>query len=332
MSDTNARVTELRERLASATDLEVFAPAITSLREISSEDSDLGDELFQEVREALDLLQAAHPIRAQRASHWTFSNHTALVDPCSVKLTGDRKFDPGEYGDLASGLARTLRVRNSSRWEKKLTARYGDLLAELEALEEIEGLEILEQSLGPEGVAALASSPHLKNLRALSISGSKSGLEGARAIASNAALANLEILVLSQGRLGVDGVEALASSPHLTNLRVLVLEENQLMPSAVEAIAGSATFSNLTHLVLHSNKAIGADGVRHLAHARHLESLTDLRMMSVNMRTTGAKVLAVSPLLERLEALDVRANGVTDKGKEVLRQSPHLSSGCELQV
>jgi hypothetical protein len=323
---------ELRVLCDGASDLEVFRPMLTLLREARGEDAARVDALVERARGVLAPLLAAEPIRAERKAHWTFSNHTALVDPCNVGVSGASKLDPSRYDRPAFGLARTFRVRNAGRRDTKLTTKYGAMLAELEAFEAFEGLEILEQSLGPEGVAEFAASPHLKNLKALSISGSKSGAGGAEAVASNPALSGLEILILSQGRIGDSGAAAIAQSPHLKNLKVLVLEENQIGARGVEALAASPGLAGLEHLCLNSNKKVGAAGVKALAESPHLRSLKVLRLRGVNMRTTGARALADSPLLDGLTELVAFSNGITDKGEETLRASARLQPGCVVSM
>ncbi len=323
---------ELDALFEGASDLEVFRPMMELLREAMGEDVERGDALVERARGLLAPLLAAEPIRVERASHWTFANHTAIIDRARVGTSGDAKFDASSYANPGLGLARTFAVRHGRRWDKKLTKKYGAVLADLEDLEGLEGFEIHEQSLGPDGVADFVASPHLKNLKALSISGSKSGAKGAQALAANPALANLEVLILSQGRIGDAGAVAIAQSPHLKNLKVLVLEENQLGTAGVKALAASPGLAGLEHLCLNSNKNVGAAGVKALAESPHLRALRVLRLRGLNMRTTGAKALADSPILDGLIEFVAYSNGITDKGKEVLRASERFSSECTIAL
>ena len=314
--------------LASVEDAKGILSAIDTAKERDEWDG----ELAAYVRERLDVLFEECPITTQRASHWTNSNYTKLIDPFSVAFSGERLPTIVDQDAFGHGFARTLRILSGSRWDKKLGVRAASQIAEMEILSELQGLEVAEQKFGPKGVARFASSPHLTNLRALSFTGSKSGVEGAEAIAANPALANLEILILSQGRVESAGVEALAKSPYLTKLRVLVLDENKLGAAAFEHLAASETLAGLEYLSVNSNKDVGASGVEALAASETLRSLRTLHVNNVGMRAAGAKALAASEIARTLVLLDARGGGnnLSDKAARVFDES-ELLEGCEIR-
>jgi hypothetical protein len=283
------------------------------------------ESLEDAVADRILALQEAHDFSVKRASHWTNSNYTRLIDPLSATFQGERLGEAQIATEYGHGLARTLRLTASRRWDRKLDAKDAEVLAQNPALAQLQGLEIAEQKMGPAGIATLMSSPHLSSLRALSITGCKSGSGGAAAIARNPALSQLEILILSQGRIENSGAEALARSPHLTNLRVLVLDENGLGAAGLRAIAQSATLQGLTYLSINSNKNIGWAGVAAFAESPYLRSLETLNMYNVKMGAKGAKALANSPVLATLKAWQY--DTLSPTARAALLASPHLPEG-----
>lgn len=298
--------------------------AIDALKAADEWDADLEDTVIDRLTE----LQETHDFRVERATHWTNSNYTKLIDPFAAVYSGERLADALTATEYGHGLARTLRLVAGRRWDRKLDAKDAATLAQSPALAQLQGLEIAEQKMGPDGIAALMSSPHLSSLRALSVTGCKSGSSGAAAIARNPALSQLEILILSQGRIGSSGVEYLAQSPHLTQLKVLVLDENNLTAGALRAIAQSTTLSGLSYLSINSNKNIGWEGVAALAQSPHLRSLETLNMYNVNMRTKGAKALANSAVIATLKAWQI--DTLSPTGRAALEASPFLPEGLSV--
>jgi uncharacterized protein (TIGR02996 family) len=157
----------------------------------------------------------------------------------------------------------------------------------------------------------------------------------ARALAASPNLAALRCLFLSHLRLPVRTVEALAPSAYLGGLESLTLAYAQLAPRSLAALADEGTLAGLVQLDLSGNQLSGQD-LPLLARATGLPSLRRLRVGGGPINDDAAlSSLARSPLLARLEALDLRGAWVVippGPGMAALVLSPALSGLRQLRV
>jgi hypothetical protein len=132
---------------------------------------------------------------------------------------------------------------------------------------------------------------------------------------AHCALGDLEVLDLANRSITAKGAKELAESPYLERLRALRLSGNTIGKTGATAIGRA--FKNLRVLDL-SAIPLDVNGWRALAKCS-LGKLRDLRLaQTTRMGDDSLRVLAESPLLERVRSLDVRDNAITDAGLEVL--------------
>ena len=89
------------------------------------------------------------------------------------------------------------------------------------------------------------------------------------------------------------------------------------------ALVAAAPLVNLSALDV-SACAIGADGLRLLAHSPHLRQLVSLTAFRNPFACDGAAVLAGSPLAGQLHVLEIQNTGIGDRGIVALVDSPVL--------
>jgi uncharacterized protein (TIGR02996 family) len=299
---------------------------------------------------------------------------------------GLRSTDLGETaGELLgawSGLARITRLDLS---QNHLGDRGVAALLRSPFLESLVELKLWSTRSGKASAAALASSPHLSNLRRLELE--DIGREGAEALIHAASLTGLTALsldgltndeaeVLSRARnlrgltnLDLHGCSCtegwlgmLASSEAfagVTTLRLswlrgrtepvrgaidqrarwrprhLWLTGTQLRPDDAAALARAGCLAQLRSLYLDDNHQIGDEGVARLAASGVLEHLQVLSLRSNGITDAGASLLGLlagSDRLKRLRVLDLRYNRIGQEGLLAVANSPLLRQLTHLKL
>lgn len=144
------------------------------------------------------------------------------------------------------------------------------------------------------------------------------GPAGARALADAAGrLDRLSRLSLNYARLGDHGAEALAGTdwPRLTGLSLFAAGVG---PAGAQALASSPGLGRLASLDLGHNP-LRQEGARAAAACAALAGLRHLSLAGCQIGDRGAWSLVHATALERLRSLDARDNGLSEQGKEALR-------------
>ncbi len=148
-----------------------------------------------------------------------------------------------------------------------------DALASAPFLGRLLNLDIGSNNLGPGALAALAAGPRFRCPARLILQGNKLGAEGVRALLSAPGLEDLLVLDLAETGLDDRALVELSASPRLRGLLLLVLDRSpDIGPEGVAALAGSPNLGRLASLHL-SRVAIGEDGARALARSTRLRRL-----------------------------------------------------------
>jgi uncharacterized protein (TIGR02996 family) len=201
-------------------------------------------------------------------------------------------------------------------------------------LQLIRELDFSENALGNRGPVLLAKSRHLTRLDALNLSFTALGDKGLQALATSPAFERLRSLKINDNtRLGIPGIRALAESPFLTALTDLDVSGNGLSDVALRPLFDGPPGSRLFRLNVVGNRLrdagtaalVAAPVFRQMAER---DGFIDLRR--VEMGPEGAKALAASPALARVERLDLEGNVLGDAGLTALAASPHLTQLREL--
>ncbi len=142
----------------------------------------------------------------------------------------------------------------------------------------------------------------------------------AQKLAGCAHLAKVRSLDLTGGRIGEKGARALAESPHVQELTSLSLSQCHAKDAVLIALSRSTALTSLRTLDLHWNE-FGARGWKALTSTAALPALVDLRARSNNLGPKGWKTLLESPLMERLEAIDLSETRPKREGLDALFSS-----------
>jgi uncharacterized protein (TIGR02996 family) len=275
-----------------------------------------------------DALFAAAPLRGLHVEKLPPRNVKALAQSPLLARLRALRLRPGFGDEELSGLVNSPHVAS---------------LKELELTGSSEG------TIGHAGARALAESPHLTNLTSLQLSSLEIGDEGVTALAQSPILANLTRLDLDSCHFGADGVVALASAtlgpltelylswnrigpaatgllsrPVLADLETLFLRDCAVGPEGARAVAEARHLTALQHLWLDCN-AIGPEGAADLAGASHLASLRGLNLGRNDLGDDGVAALAASPYLANLVFLGLHENRLGPAGVAALASSPYLA-------
>jgi hypothetical protein len=325
--DPEQLIGELRACFDDALTPERFERVLALASELAGRDAQRYAEQWRPyLRDLLKARAALHPLRVERASHWTFANHVKLIDPLALTIVGGGRLFGEADARWGLGLHRSLRIKDAGRWSKEeLSHKDGAALAAHPALAGIEALDLEEQGLGEAGTHALFGAKNGLKLRALIIQGNVIYAGGAEAIAASAAVEGLEILVLNQARIGNAGARAIANSPHMRTLRTLILCECSIGHTGAAALASSPHLGALETLELSSNKDIGPGGITALAQSEALPSLRKLAIYNTGGKSKGGKALAASGLLGQLDELVISSSELGSTAMRAIIASPLLS-------
>lgn len=274
-----------------------------------------------------DALFAAGPVRhlhlLDLGSHLT----AVLLSPHLARLTGLTVFAQHLGLPLARAVADSphlggLQVLRLGR------NRIGDAGAELIAcapqLAHLEDLDLSENELGEPGGLTLAV-PRFTGLRRLELGGNAVGPVAAATVAGSNCLPLLERLGLEGNRIG--GPRLATTDPSgLLRLASLDLARNDLTESGLDALLGRGGSAGIRDLDLSLNESLGDIGVGVLSRSPVTAGLHTLRLARVNMTDAGLRLLAMSPHVGRLTALDVGYNPLGDDGFRALLETRAMPS------
>jgi uncharacterized protein (TIGR02996 family) len=191
--------------------------------------------------------------------------------------------------------------------------RLAEVLAQ-PCLARVSALTVVE-SFTDADVRALVACPHLGRLRRLALGYPLRVRDTLAVLAAWPGLAGLTHLSLGGYSQAFDELPALLASPHLTGLRSLGLTAQRPGPS-VGLLAGPK-FATLTELRL-NGCLIEAAEVRALCGPGGLPNLRRLGLADNPLTAEGVALLARSPLLGRLHALDLKRCDLDAGGVEAL--------------
>jgi Leucine-rich repeat (LRR) protein len=160
--------------------------------------------------------------------------------------------------------------------------------------------------------AGVASLKGLKNLRTVGFGTSQIGAEGLRYLAE---LPNLE--ALSDVALNTESIRALTAFPNLKSLRIGTAMPPLNADVPREDISGLAALTSLEDLYLGGGRWVEEDLV-------FLESLRDLRRLTIVSREVTDRTMAWIGKLEHLEFLDLHMTGMTKRGLNQLNGLTNL--------
>jgi uncharacterized protein (TIGR02996 family) len=177
------------------------------------------------------------------------------------------------------------------------------------------------------GLLALLSPSHVPGLRRLVLDHTCVSAEGLEPLASLEHPA-LEEFRLYGAELGETGGQLLARSPLLDRLRWLELIVTKLGTAGFLAVFRSPRLARLEHLHF-SSERMTVGGIKAL---EGLPSLRSLALRECELRAPAARALARSPLLGRLERLDLLHNYLDEEGVAALVAAPSLDNLRELNL
>lgn len=232
--------------------------------------------------------------------------------------------------------------------ELRVTER-GRLLGEIARqpwLRQVSGLDLSHHDITPAELDALLASPHLGRLRRLALRSVAMTPDGVETLARSPLLRQLRHLDLGDdyfhprlgdeylgpdafarlgNQYGPDGLRKLFTCGGLSGLTSLTLKDVRLTEADVSALADTAALPALTHLRFLHCRDLTPAGVRRLGEARGLPALRHLTIEWTQYGDEGnAAALLGSPLLGRLESLDVNWTVFTREAAVALAGSKHL--------
>jgi uncharacterized protein (TIGR02996 family) len=138
-------------------------------------------------------------------------------------------------------------------------------------------------------------------------------------------LADVRELDLCNADLGTASLTALVQSLFLKHLEALDLGFNNLDDAGAGALAQSGTLSNLTALALNDNDRITSDGLRLIAESPFLAGLTALDVAGNDIGESGLTAVVASRAMDRLRTFRINNNPIGDGGVAALARSQLLA-------
>jgi len=283
-----------------------------------------------------DELFAAGPIRHIHLLDVGHALDAVMESPFLGRLTALTVFAQHAGEALARGIARCphlagLQSLNLGR--NRLEDDAASHLAGSPHLANLVELDLSENELSESGGRAVAASLTLGNVKRLELRHNPLGPGGAEALGGSERLTALEYLGLGGAGLGVPRLHALHRASDLLRIPALDLTGNQLGPNGLKAILNRPAGAEvrLRDLDLSHNE-LGEAGARVLAECRALKDVQVLRLAGCGITDDAARLLAHSPLMNKLIVLDLANNPVNDPGLRGFLDSQHLRSLRKLTV
>lgn len=288
-----------------------FLAAFAKLKQLDVSDNPIAPDAWRA------FLQADPAIRLERLD----VSGTPLAGISLERVLGSRACEnltQLEMNRCGSARANMVTVANSRFWTQatELRAHGGTIPAStLEPLCSVEGppslrvLDLDDNYLRTEGVRMLCEAPWADGLTWLSLSRNYLDDVSLQVLAQSGRFPHLSTLHLSHNNLDLDkitqvGVRSLVESGQFANLRILTLANTGITDRSVEAILTEAPWR-----------------------------LSGLGIASCQLRADTARMIAVSPRLDRLNWLDLSNNRLLGGDALLpLAESPYLSRLCELDI
>jgi uncharacterized protein (TIGR02996 family) len=213
------------------------------------------------------------------------------------------------------------------------SGRHEDIVIDWAALTNrpaLRSLTLCQNALNLVDLPALANCSSLTGLRELNLNDNHLTHEAARVLAEGRLLHQLEVLHLGSNLLGDTGALIIREWPALPRLTRLSLGHNRIFPAGIQKLAKARALRGLISLDLFGNIS-SDDGTSQLAFADWT------RLQALNLRFNGVgdegvRAIAQSETLSQLTRLNLTANRITRDGARALIESPALRRLARLDL
>jgi uncharacterized protein (TIGR02996 family) len=245
----------------------------------------------------------------------------------TVKLTG-----ASNHVKKIAACAALANVRELILYQSDLDDADVQALAESPYLKRLHTLRLVSCGVTQPEAAALAAAPWLANVRTLDLS----HYERRDRDVNNALWRNVGIFrAISAGHtnhLGDDGFRALMDSPHLGNLETLVVANNWISVESARLLWTGHRVPKLRHLDMSYNYLL-ADGLLELIESPLMRRLEALEIQANEVGSASVAALAASRNSRNLKRLDVSGTTayddrpkLTSSAAEAIAESPNLKN------
>ncbi len=122
------------------------------------------------------------------------------------------------------------------------------------------------------------------------------------------------------------------TSPHLVSLKRLRLGWNDIGDATCKALAFDAIFTaQLVELGVENN-SIHDEGGLALCRSHRLANLVEFDLYNNAFTVEVARAVAQNPALSKVVRFDLNENLIGDEGRELLRNSPHLTDELKAKI
>lgn len=165
-----------------------------------------------------------------------------------------------------------------------------------------------------------------QNIVQVELSGNQITSAGVQAILSTP-LHSLQVLNLYNNQIGDEGANLIAQSEKLAGVNRLLVGNNGITQTGLEALLGPESRIVGPTWIDISGSDMGDEGLHIILDRPNLEYLEGLSVRRTGITDDGANAIAhVAEKMNNLRYLDVSGNELTDAGRTVLTNSPHLKN------
>ncbi|WP_020468836.1 TIGR02996 domain-containing protein [Zavarzinella formosa] len=192
------------------------------------------------------------------------------------------------------------------------------------------------RTINADSLRAILTSEHLSELETLDLSGNLMTSRDLDVLLREFdALPNLKFIHLQGNRLGV-GIREFANSMLMDQLvkhdPELNLSSNEIASEGVEELVESPPFSKVKTLILDQNP-VRDSGLSHLIRSFNTRNLQTIGLVNCGLSDDSIREMANSPLMGRLQKLDLRGNLITRESVDRLQEmSRRKLSGGTLTI
>ena len=205
-------------------------------------------------------------------------------------------------------------------------------LAEGSELRRVKKIDLENSSIGLEGFRKLVESEHLTQMEWFNVGWTGLSSDEAGVLMGAAPWRDLEYLHIEGNGIYEQGGVALVTSPHLVSLKRLRLGWNDIGDATCKALASGAIFtSQLVELGVENNSIHDEGGVA-LCSSYKLSNLVELDLYNNAFTVKVARAVAENPALSKVVTFDLNENVIGDEGRQLLRDSPHLTEELKSRV
>jgi uncharacterized protein (TIGR02996 family) len=182
------------------------------------------------------------------------------------------------------------------------------------------------EGLGAAGLAALLDAGVLSELSSLRLDRQDIGAAGAKLLAR---LPRLAEIALANDKIGKHGAAALAACAGLGSLRLAACGIGE---KGAQAIVAAPALRALHTLVIGQGNGVGGKNLAAVLAACELPALVDLGFPSASLKAEGARAIAASDRLGRVERLDISGNALKYEGARLFAAAEGLTSLRALDI